>query len=92
MLNHSAGIPVKNNRLRRNFHNIVNRTETGCHIYQLNIRFSLGGRIAQRADPHGIKLSCFPILIDNCIFHNKAGQSTVSLHGTYCSLHLYGFS
>ena len=67
-------------RFGRYFHNIIDGTETGSHVYQLDIRLSFCSGITQRADPHGIKLSCLSILIDNGIFHDQTSQTAMCLH------------
>ena len=92
MLGHSASISIKYDRFGRYFHNIIDGTETGSHVYQLDIRLSFCSGITQRADPHGIKLSCLSILVDNGIFHDQTSQTAMCLHGCDRAFHLNGFA
>ena len=38
-------IHIKDNGFGSNLHNVVNSSETGGHVYKLNIRLTFGGRV-----------------------------------------------
>ena len=83
MLGHSASISIKYDRFGRYFHNIIDGTEARSHVYQLDIRLSFCSGITQRADPHGIKLSCLSILVDNAVKYGaEGGTITLTLEKT----------
>ena len=79
MLRQSAGISVKNNGLRGHFRHVINGTETGSHVHQLDIRLSLGGRIAQAGNPHAVELKGLAFFHHNGILSDQPGDSAVRL-------------
>ena len=73
MFNLAAGITVKDNGFCRYFHDIIDGSKTRGHVDQLDIRFSFYGGVAQRRNPHGIKLIQFALVLDDRFFHDKPG-------------------
>ena len=85
----SACIPIQNNRFRSNFHDVINCTQTRCHIYKFNIRLSLIRTITQRGHPHTVKLIQFPIItIYNGFLYNETRQPWMSFHNFHNRRHL----
>ena len=77
MLRQSAGISVKNNGLRGHFRHVINGTETGSHVHQLDIRLALRRGIAQRADPHGVELVQLAVMLHDGLLCDQPRQSAV---------------
>lgn len=69
----------QNNGLRGHFRHVINGTETGSHVHQLDIRLALRRGIAQRADPHGVELVQLTIMLHDGLLCDQSGQAAVNL-------------
>ena len=79
MLGESARVAVENDRLRGDFHNVVDGSESRGHVDEFDVRLSLRCRIAERGHPHRVELVRGAVLVDRRFFGDKAGDAAVRL-------------
>ena len=88
VLGKSACITVKDDRLGGNFGDILDRSETGGHIDELDVRLTLRSTVAEGAYPHRVKLVELTFVLYYGLLYDKTGKAAVCLHRLYDRSHL----
>ena len=92
MLCLSACVSVEDDRFGRDFRDILDGTETGSHIHQLDVRFALCGRIAEARYPHGVELVRAAVPVDHRVLYDETCQAVMGFHCRDKALGLQHFS
>ena len=91
MFRETACVAVEDDRLRGDFHDVIDRAEARGHVDELNVGLSLGRAVAKRTHPHPVELLRAAVLVHAGLFHDETGNAAVSFHDGHEALHLKQF-